>query len=168
MGRISFRIRHLDFSIISLYQIGFIRHLPDFPGKIFDSDKVNASNRAYQMGLPDGPVSLGMYSANLMLASWKGSEKSGRPLIADVALAGTVLANAIGATFYMKNMIKKQQEACPYCIFGALVNFATVPFVAANLWDKMNGRTAAIISKADKLKELFKKKSNGQELQPVY
>ena len=43
-----------DFAIISLYQIGVIRHLPDIPGKVFDSDKVNASHKAYAMGLPDG------------------------------------------------------------------------------------------------------------------
>ena len=33
----------VDFTVISLYQMGVIQHLPDPPGRIFDSDQVNAS-----------------------------------------------------------------------------------------------------------------------------
>lgn len=160
----------VDFSIISLYQMGFIRSLPDFPGKIFDSNKVNASPQAYQMGLPDGPFSAGIYSANLMLASWKGSEKAGRPLVADLALAGTVFMNAFGAASYMRNMIKEQEKACPYCILGALVNFATVPFVVADLWDKMKGQSATVKQKTEQIRDFVKQKTRRkeQELMPVY
>lgn len=126
-----------DFNFISLYQMGFIRRLPDIPGKVFDSNKVNASPHAYGMGLPDGPVSSGLYSLIMILASYKGDKKSGRPLWADLALAGTVFANAIGAVQYTKNMIKQQEKACPYCIAGALVNFAMVPLVVADLKDQL-------------------------------
>ncbi|MFZ6013754.1 MAG: vitamin K epoxide reductase, partial [Bacteroidota bacterium] len=41
----------LDFSIISLYQTGVIKKLPDFRLPIFDSNKVNASKEAYQFGV---------------------------------------------------------------------------------------------------------------------
>jgi uncharacterized membrane protein len=126
----------VDFSIISLYQMGFIKRLPDIPGKIFDSNKVNASPHAYGMGLPDGPVSSGLYSLIMMLASYKGDKKSGRPFWADLALAGAITANAVGAVQYTKNMISQQEKACPYCITGALINFAMVPFVAADIKDK--------------------------------
>lgn len=124
-----------DFCIISLYQMGFIKKLPDFPGKIFDSNQVNASEDAYQMGLPDGPVSTGVYALNMILASYRGDAKSGRPKFADIALAGSVFANAAGAAYYLKNMITRQGKVCPYCITGAVVNFAMVPFAAANLKD---------------------------------
>lgn len=126
-----------DFNFISLYQMGFIRRLPDLPGKIFDSNKVNASKHAYGMGLPDGPVSSGVYSLIMILASYKGDKKSGRPLWADLALAGTVFFNAVGAIQYTKNMITEQEKACPYCITGALVNFAMVPLIVADLKDKI-------------------------------
>jgi hypothetical protein len=46
----------VDFAIISLYQLGVIRHLPDPPGRLFDSDKVNAAASAYRFGAPDGPL----------------------------------------------------------------------------------------------------------------
>jgi uncharacterized membrane protein len=89
------------------------------------------------MGLPDGPVSSGLYSLIMILASYKGDQKSGRPFWADLALAGTVFANAVGAVQYTKNMITQQEKACPYCITGALVNFAMVPLVAADLKEKV-------------------------------
>jgi hypothetical protein len=46
----------VDFAVISLYQIGAIRHLPEPPGHLFDSDKVNASRKAYALGVPDGTI----------------------------------------------------------------------------------------------------------------
>ena len=48
----------VDFSIISLYQTGVIKHLPDIPHPLFDSDKVNAWEDAYMFGAPDGPSML--------------------------------------------------------------------------------------------------------------
>ena len=39
---------------VSLLQMGVIRHLPDPPLRGFDSDKVNSSDTAYALGVPDG------------------------------------------------------------------------------------------------------------------
>lgn len=55
-----------DFSIISLYQTGVIKKLPDLPFDIFDSNKVNASPDAYIMGVPDGPVSAIVYASAVL------------------------------------------------------------------------------------------------------
>lgn len=123
----------IDFSIISLYQVGVIKKLPDLPGKIFDSNKVNASEDAYMMGVPDGPVSAGLYTLNMILAAYGGGEKAGRPMWSDILLSGVALANAGGAVYYLKNMITKQKKACPYCILGAGLNFAIVPYAFQEL-----------------------------------
>ena len=69
----------LDFSIISLYQVGVIQHLPDLPGDVFDSDYVNGSDEAYQFGAPDAPISAIVYALNMTLATAGGTEKTGRP-----------------------------------------------------------------------------------------
>ena len=114
----------LDFIPISLYQLGIIRHMPDLPGKIFDSDKANGSKDAYVMGVPDGPISLVLYALNIVLASVGGSRKSGRHPIFDLLLGGAILGSVIGGISYMYNMIFKQQKACIYCITGALLNLA--------------------------------------------
>ncbi len=65
----------VDFSIISLYQVGLIKHLPYPPGKIFDSDKANGSHHAYVWGVPDGPLAIGIYALSLILATIKGDKK---------------------------------------------------------------------------------------------
>ncbi|MEX2336709.1 MAG: vitamin K epoxide reductase family protein [Fulvivirga sp.] len=115
----------LDFVPISLYQLGIIRHLPDLPGKLFDSDKVNASKEAQVAGIPDGPVSLLMYAANLVLATAALKRKKKRNVF-DYLLAGNALGQAAGGAYYLYNMATVQKKICPYCVTGALINFATL------------------------------------------
>lgn len=119
----------VDFAVISLYQMGVIRHLPDPPSWVFDSDKVNASEKAYSMHLPDGTTGASMYAANLMLASFGGSARTGRGNWPTALLGLTVAASAVGALDYLRDMIFKEKRACPYCLLGAAVNLAMVPLV---------------------------------------
>jgi len=119
-----------DFSLISLYQTGVIKRLPDLPFPIFDTNKVNASKSAYQLGVPDGPVSSLAYSATMVLASARGSESAGRKSVFDAALGVTVAANAIGAVVYLNDMIFKQKKICVYCITGAAINIASAIIIA--------------------------------------
>ncbi len=118
----------VDFSMISLYQVGVIKHMPDPPGKIFDSDKANGSHKAYAAGVPDGPITLVAFGMNILLASAGGSRKSGRHPIFDVLLGALVTGTALGSINYMYNMITVQEKACPYCMVGALLNFVMVPY----------------------------------------
>lgn len=115
----------LDFVPISLYQLGVIRHLPDLPGKLFDSDAVNASKNAQIGGLPDGPVSLLMYAANLVLVSGALKKKKKRNVF-DYLVAGNALGQAAGGAYYLYTMATKEKKVCPYCVAGALINFATL------------------------------------------
>lgn len=115
----------LTFVPISLYQLGIIRHLPDFPGKLFDSDFVNASKEAQVAGIPDGPVSLLMYAANLVLVG-EAIKKRKKRNVFDYLLAGNVLGQAAGGAYYLYNMATVQKKICPYCVVGALINFASL------------------------------------------
>lgn len=115
----------VDFSVISLYQLGVIKKLPDVPGDIFDSNKVNASADAQILGLPDGPVSLAMYAANLVLAAG-AIRKAEKRNIFDYLLAASALGQAAGGAYYLYNMAAVQKKVCVYCVTGALLNFATL------------------------------------------
>jgi uncharacterized membrane protein len=115
----------IDFVPISLYQLGIIRHLPDLPGELFDSDYVNASDEAQVAGLPDGPVSLMMYAANLVLVAGALKKKKKRNVF-DYLIAGNSLGQAAGGAYYLYNMATEQKKICPYCVTGALINFATL------------------------------------------
>ncbi len=115
----------LDFIPITLFQLGIIRHLPDPPGKIFNSDKVNGSKDAQLLGIPDGVVSLTVYAGTMLLAGGMLSRvvppKTGR-----ILLAGTLIGQAIGGASYLTNMISVQRRICLYCVTGALLNFASL------------------------------------------
>jgi uncharacterized membrane protein len=115
----------LDFVPISLYQLGVIRHLPDLPGKLFDSDYVNASKEAQVAGVPDGPLSLLMYAANLVLVAGALKKKKKRNVF-DYLIAGNALGQAAGGAYYLYNMATEQKKICPYCVTGALINFAAL------------------------------------------
>lgn len=120
----------VDFSIISLYQTGVIRHLPDIPLPIFDSNKVNAAKDAYQFGVPDGPVSAVVYGLTMVMASASGTDKANRSPLFDVALGATVAGNAGGALYYLYDMVFKQKKICLYCVTGAAINIASAVIVA--------------------------------------
>lgn len=115
----------VDFSLISLFQIGYIKKLPDLPGEIFDTAKVNSSKDAVLLGIPDGVISLGAYAATMLLATI-GSRSIKSSHWADLALAGLVAGQAVGAARYLVNMATVQKKVCIYCIGGALINFAAV------------------------------------------
>lgn len=120
----------VDFSIISMYQTGIIKHMPDIPHPLFASDKVNGAKDAYMFGVPDGPVSALVYSLSMVLAAAGGSEKANRPPVFDAALGATVAGNAIGAVYYLFNMIFKQKKVCLYCVTGAAINIASAVIIA--------------------------------------
>lgn len=120
----------VDFSIISLYQTGVIRHMPDLPHPLFASDEVNAAKDAYMFGVPDGPISAVVYGLTMVLAAAGGSEKADRSPIMDVALGATVAGNAAGALYYLQNMLFKQKKICLYCVTGAAINLASAVLIA--------------------------------------
>jgi uncharacterized membrane protein len=115
----------VDFSLISLFQLGYIRHLPDLPGQLFDTEKVNSSKEAVVLGLPDGVVSLGMYAATVFLAT-VGSARKKQSRWTDMLMGGIVLGQAAGGAYYLYNMVAVQKKVCVYCVAGALINFASV------------------------------------------
>jgi uncharacterized membrane protein len=125
----------LDFAFLSLYQSGIIKKLPDLPFPAFDSNKVNASPDAYQMGAPDATISAWIYATNMVLSTAGGSEHSGRKPILDLLLGATIAANAAGALYYLYNMAFYQKKICPYCIAGAVINISSA-VIMKQLWMK--------------------------------
>ncbi|MBF9253723.1 vitamin K epoxide reductase family protein [Pontibacter sp. 172403-2] len=115
----------VDFSLISLFQMGYIKDLPDLPGKLFDTKKVNTSEDAVLLGLPDGVISLGGYTATILLAMAATRYKKQSRLL-DMALAGILLGQAAGAAQYLANMTFVQKKICIYCVAGAAINFAAL------------------------------------------
>lgn len=131
----------VDFAVISLYQLGVIRSLPDLPGRLFDSNRVNASPKAYAFGVPDGTVGALAYAATLVLAGAGGTRETGRPVWVDHLLAATVAAGAAAGAHYLYDMAKNQKRACPYCITGAALHFGMLALVVPEVRDNLTLQT---------------------------
>lgn len=114
-----------DFSLISLLQLGFFKKLPDPPGKVFDTVKVNTSKDAVMMGLPDGVISLGGYALTMLLAT-AGTRFKKKSRLLDLALGAVVIGQAAGAAQYLYKMAFVQKKICVYCVAGAAINFASL------------------------------------------
>jgi uncharacterized membrane protein len=115
--------------IVTLYQTGVIRHLPDpltrWPH--FHSDKVNGSPTAFGYGMPDGPITLAAHAVNLALAAAGPPDRHRRspwlPLLATL-LSGAQAAVAAKYLFYQMPYV--DEAWCPYCVTDALTHFATL------------------------------------------
>jgi hypothetical protein len=116
--------------LISLYQVGIIKHLPDPPLPYFDSDKVDAGAEAYsKLSMPDAPIGLGSYAATLALAAMGGEDRATeRPWI-PLALAAKVVLDAVQAGKLTVDQWTKHRAFCFWCLIAAGATFTTVPLV---------------------------------------
>ena len=108
---------------VSLLQTGIVKHLPDPPLDNFDSDKVNSSDTAYALGVPDGTLSLASLAANVPLAAYGGIDRVREQPWVPLAAAGKAAVEAAAAGWYFYQMPAKEKKWCGYCIVGALCNF---------------------------------------------
>ena len=107
---------------VSLFQTGIIKHQPDPPIDGFDSDKVNSSETAYALGVPDGTLSLASLAANIPLAAFGGENRAEEQPIVPILAAGKAVVEALVAGWYFYQMVAVEKTLCGYCITGALAN----------------------------------------------
>lgn len=116
--------------VISAYQLGLIRHLPDPPLPFFDSDKVDASEQAYALfNVPDGTIGLASYAATLGLAAVGGPDRAEESPLLPLALALKVAFDAAQAGKLTVDQITKHKALCSWCLLAAGATFAAVPAV---------------------------------------
>ncbi len=107
---------------VTLFQTGIIEHLPDPPVNGFDSDKVNSSDTAYALGVPDGTLSLASLAANIPVAAFGGENRASEMPLVLIAAAAKSAVEAVVAGWYFYQMPAKEKAWCGYCIAGAVVN----------------------------------------------
>lgn len=122
-------------AIVSLFQSGIIRHLPDPKRGRFHSDKVNSSEEAYSYGGPDAPIAIAAHAVNLVLATTGTPDRAHRhPWLPLLAAASAAAQAAMAAKYLFYQMPKVDRAWCPYCIFDALTHFATLALTAPESW----------------------------------
>ena len=116
--------------VVGLYQTGVISHLPDLPGKIWNSDKVDASDYAYKrLGTPDALMMTVSYGVTAWLAGAGGKDRVERHPWLPVALAVKVLNDAAFALKLGQEEWAENKALCWYCQSATLASLASVPLV---------------------------------------
>jgi uncharacterized membrane protein len=131
---------------VTLYQMGLIRHLPDPPLPRFDSDRVNASDTAYQYGVPDGTLTLAGHTTNAGIAAFGGVRRTDeRPWVPVAASTKAGLEAVIAAKYLFYQMPVVEKKWCGYCIVDALMHIGafalTLPEATRALSTLMNNES---------------------------
>ncbi|MDQ6733902.1 MAG: vitamin K epoxide reductase family protein [Nitrospirota bacterium] len=131
---------------VTLYQMGLIRHLPDPPLSRFDSDRVNASDTAYQYGVPDGTLTLAGHATNAVMAAFGGIRRAAEQPWVPIAASGKAgVEAAIAAKYLFYQMPVVEKKWCGYCIVDALMHIGsfalTLPEAARAVSAMMNNRS---------------------------
>ena len=127
---------------VTLFQTGVVKHLPDPPIEGFNSDKVNSSDTAYALGVPDGALSLASLAANIPLAAFGGANRATDMPLVPLAAAAKATVEAAVAGWYFYQMPTKEKAWCGYCIIGAMTNWGIAALTlmeAKNAWKSLKG-----------------------------
>jgi uncharacterized membrane protein len=129
--------------LISLYQTGVIRHIPEPPLPGMDADKVDGSDEAYWFGfLPDGLLGLGSYAATAALAAMGPPDRAQRQPVLAIAMAGKVAADCAVAAKLTWDQWAKHKAFCFWCLLASGMTFAMLPLVAAETKDALHALRA--------------------------
>jgi uncharacterized membrane protein len=104
---------------VAAHQLGALKHLPDPPGAIFDSDAITESQAAHPFGIPDALPGLASYVTTLTLAILAREHPTARKL-----LHAKLIADGSLATFNMARQVVTFRKLCSWCTGTALCTFA--------------------------------------------
>jgi hypothetical protein len=116
--------------LITLYQMGIIKHLPEPPLPLLDADRVDASAEAYsRFSTPDGALGLGNYAITLGLAAMGGRDRAREQPWIPLAMAAKVAFDASQAVRLYIDQKTKYHAFCSWCLLAAGATLAGMPLV---------------------------------------
>ncbi|GAC1346759.1 MAG: hypothetical protein NVS4B7_19710 [Ktedonobacteraceae bacterium] len=117
-------------SLITLYQMGMIKHLPEPPLPGLDADRVDASAEAYsRFSTPDGILGIGNYAMTMGLAAMGGQDRAKEQPWIPLALAAKVAFDTSQAIRLFFDQKTKYHAFCFWCLLAAATTLATIPLV---------------------------------------
>jgi hypothetical protein len=113
--------------VVTLYQTGIIKRLPDIlPGRIFDAEKVDASDYAYKrMQMPDAPQMMMTYALTAALASAGGAERAARQPALPLALAAKAWYDLAICVKLGREEWADNKALCSWCQVATLISAIT-------------------------------------------
>jgi hypothetical protein len=130
-------------AVISLYQIGIFKRLPEPSSSVLDAGKVNGSAEAYGiLNTPDAVLGLGSYAATLGLIAMGGPDRARSQPWIPLALAAKSSLDSFQAGALTGKSWCKFRAFSLYSLVTALCTFLVLPFVlpeARAAWKKLKG-----------------------------
>lgn len=112
--------------IVTLYQVGIVKRLPDPPGRLFDSNRVNASTYAYKrLQMPDAVLMIGTYAATAALAAAGPEDRAERTPLLPVALAAKTLFDVATNLTLAREEWQENKALCAYCQTASVLSLAS-------------------------------------------
>jgi uncharacterized membrane protein len=117
-------------AVVSLYQMGIIRHVPELPLPYFDADAVDAAPEAYAtLSMPDGILGLLSYAGTAALAAAGSSDRATRHPMLPLGLAAKVAFDAAVSGKLTVDQWTKHRAWCLWCLTASAATLAMVPRV---------------------------------------
>ncbi len=130
--------------VVTAYQMGLLRRVPEPPLRFLDAERVDASGEAYQyLKTPDATVGLASAAVTLVLAGMGSDRRVHQQPLIPLALAAKAVADAAFGLFLTLEQGTKHRRFCSWCVLAAITNVATVPQVlpeAAAAWRALRNR----------------------------
>jgi len=124
--------------LVSLYQMGVLRHLPDPPARRFHADKVNAAFGCYQYGVPHGALSMTAHALNILLAAVGGRARARVMPWVPVIAAGKAAAEAgMAAKTVLHQMPVVERAWCSYHLMNAVAHVGTFFLTLPEAWEAL-------------------------------
>lgn len=114
--------------VVSLYQTGLLKHVPEPPLGLFDADRVDASGEAYRIfSMPDGILGMLSSVGTAALATMGTKDRvTQRPWLPLLLAAKAGLDAAWGIVLTLEQG-SKHRRFCSWCLTAAAASLATFP-----------------------------------------
>ena len=130
--------------LISLFQLGAIKKLPDPPLAGFDSAKVNGSAEGYErFAVPDGTLGLLSYAATLVITAMGAPDRAQEKPLLPLAMLGKTAFDTALAAKLTYDQPTRQKAWCIYCLVSALATLGTLVLSvpeAQSAWRNWRGK----------------------------
>lgn len=114
--------------IVTLYQMGVVKRLPDLPVRPFNATKVDAAPYAYsRLQTPDGALMLVSYALTAALAAAGSADRAERDPALPIALAAKTGFDSVSAVRLAAEEWRDTKALCGYCqaaTVASLLSFA--------------------------------------------
>jgi len=102
---------------VTLYQTGIVNYLPSPPGqKLFDADRVDASNYAYnKFNSPDGPIMVANYAITPWLAAAGGLDRARRNPLLPIVMGIKLVSDGVTNVELARQEWSENKAFCEYC-----------------------------------------------------